>query len=253
MLVSGSSAGGLSTLLHIDYIADALPAAHVRAVPEVGFFIDGASIWAGAHIMTAAYTRAQTFSNISAGAPEQVNAACVAATPPALRFRCFMAQYTYPFIKTPTFLLNSAVDEWQLSNILAIDPNITVEEHTYAPWAPCIAAPAKACNATQYQQFEGYAEQFHAALAAARAAQPPAARAASGGFITSCDLHTTAIGGLSHRIKIGGVSMYEALSEWWAAPAGTLNASAAWRFDGPWPSNPTCAGPLADKWRGFEL
>ena len=45
LLISGSSAGGLTTYLHADYIADTVhkvnPSAIVKAVPEVGFFIDG--------------------------------------------------------------------------------------------------------------------------------------------------------------------------------------------------------------------
>ena len=67
-------------MLHADFIRDAIlalnPSAVVKAVPEVGFFIDGASIWHGAHIMTEVYTRLAAFANISTGAPEQVNAAC---------------------------------------------------------------------------------------------------------------------------------------------------------------------------------
>ena len=47
VLLSGSSAGGLTVYLHADWVADAVhavaPAALVLAVPEVGFFIDGAS------------------------------------------------------------------------------------------------------------------------------------------------------------------------------------------------------------------
>lgn len=111
VLVSGSSAGGLTTYLHIDAIAEAVhavnPGAVVKALPEVGFFIDGASIWSGAHLMTDVYSRIAVFANVTGGAPEQVNAACVAAYPPSERWKCFMAQYTYPFITTPTFILNS--------------------------------------------------------------------------------------------------------------------------------------------------
>lgn len=109
VLVSGSSAGGLTTYLHADFIRDAVrkvnPTTDVKAVPEVGFFIDGQSIW-GTHEMTAAYTRAVAMANIT-GASSQTNAGCMAHYGPADQWRCFMAQYTYPFVTVPTFVVNS--------------------------------------------------------------------------------------------------------------------------------------------------
>lgn len=261
LLISGSSAGGLTTILHADLIAETVRNAAtaagrsdaasivIKAVPEVGFFIDGASVWGGERIMTAAYERAQTFSNITGGPSFAVNAACVAANPSAAqRPKCFFAQHSYPFTSTPLFIVNSKVDQWQLSNILAPGPNFTKEVSPWAPWQPCINAPSTACNATQALQFANYSFQFMSALNASLAATPPAYRAQNGGVITSCDLHTTLIGGLSHRIKVGGVSLYEALSNWFFELGGP-----AWRFDGEWPSNPTCAGPHVDMWRDFEL
>lgn len=115
LLISGSSAGGLTTYLHADYIASRVAALNastiVKAAPEVGFFIDGASIWGGEHIMTQAFQAVAGFQNVTGGNPGQVNEDCVARTPEADRWKCFMAQYTYPFIKTPVFIINSAVDE----------------------------------------------------------------------------------------------------------------------------------------------
>jgi hypothetical protein len=142
LIVSGSSAGGLTTYLHIDYIAAAARASNpgivVKAIPEVGFFLDAESIWEGRHIFTDVYTRIAAFANVTGGAAEQVNAECVASTPSADRWQCFMAQYTYPHISTPVFVLNSAWDEWQTQNILAPNENTTVTVSTYAPFAPCI-------------------------------------------------------------------------------------------------------------------
>lgn len=94
LLLSGSSAGGLTTFLHADAIADAVravnPSVEVRAVPEVGFFIDGESVWKQQHIMTDVFSRVADFQNVTGGAAAQVNADCVAATPAAERWRCFM-------------------------------------------------------------------------------------------------------------------------------------------------------------------
>lgn len=230
-----------------DYISDAVhavnPSCDVRVLPEVGFFIDGKSIWGGARIMTDVYARIALFANITTGAPEQVNAACVAATPAADRAHCFMAQYTLPHIRTPLFILNSQVDEWQTQNVLA--PNVETVPHvtTYAPFVPCITHPVSGCNATQRDQWLGYGTQFLAALAAARAATPSDLAARHGGFITSCPIHTTNIGGLSHRISIGGVSMYSAYSRWWLAPPTT---PASWTIDEPFPADRSCPAPGAE-------
>jgi hypothetical protein len=121
LLVSGSSAGGLTTLLHIDVIAERAREVNanirVSAVPEVGFFVDAASIWGGERLYTEVYTRIADFGNISAGTPDQVNADCVAANPGPNRWRCFMAQYTYPHIKTPVMIVNSKYDQWKRGEI----------------------------------------------------------------------------------------------------------------------------------------
>ena len=242
LLLSGSSAGGLTTYLHADAIAAAVravnPAVDVRAVPEVGFFIDGASIWAGEHIMTGVFARVAAFQNVTGGAAAHVNAACVAATPAAERWRCFMAQYTLPFMQTPTFIVNSMVDEWQTQNVLA--PNTVTEPAvtTYAPFAPCIKNPTAGCNATQAKQWTGYADQFLQALAAARAATPQPLAARHGGFITSCPIHTTIISGLSHRIAIRGVTIYDAIVSWMEGKDQDV-----FTIDARYPGNPTCPKP----------
>lgn len=248
LLVSGSSAGGLTTYLHIDTIAAAVRAANptivIKAVPEVGFFINGNSIWGGARLQTDAFARLAAFANVTGGLPEQVNSACVTNTTPALRWQCFMAQYTLPYIQTPTFMLNSVVDQWQTQHILAPDPNTTVTVVPYAPFLPCIHAPMTACNKTQKLQWTNYSSQFLDALAAAREATPPEVAERSGGFITSCPIHTTAISGISHRIKIGGVSMYEALVKWYTSPvlSGTPKGG-DWTFDVAYPGDKSCPSP----------
>ena len=47
-----------------------------------------------------------------------VNGACTAATPAADRWKCFMAQYTFPHVKTPAFVVNSFYDAWQWGAVL---------------------------------------------------------------------------------------------------------------------------------------
>jgi len=255
LLVSGSSAGGLTTLLHLDEIAAAARAANpgvrVAGVPEVGFFLDAESIWRGGErVARRAYAAVAALGNVSTGDPAQVNAACMLGTPPGERWRCFMAPYTYPFVATPTFLLQSSLDQYQTQNLLAPNEDTAVAVTPYAPFLPCTLHPGPepaggACNATQWAQWFGYDAQFYAAFDAALAATPPAVLARSGGVLTTCPIHTTAIGGRSHAIRVAGKSMYDYLAEWWAARGAPVEGG-RWARDVPFPGDTSCPAASAE-------
>ena len=60
-----------------------------------------------------------------------VNANCIASTPVADQWKCIFAQYSYQYIKTPIFVLNSAYDSWQMQCIFTSEPvpeNSTVSQ-----------------------------------------------------------------------------------------------------------------------------
>lgn len=69
----------------------------------------------------------------------------------------------------------------------------------------------------------------------------PTRRSQNGGFITSCNIHTTNIGGLSHKITIDNTTMYEAYSAWYFDKEGK-GGSQYWWHDVAWPADPTCPG-----------
>ena len=81
LVVAGGSAGGLAVFLHADYIAARVRVVNpgiemVRAIASDGFFIDGASIWAGSHDFSAMFERVAALGNISTGDPEQASVMC---------------------------------------------------------------------------------------------------------------------------------------------------------------------------------
>jgi len=246
LLVTGSSAGGLTTYLHIDEISNLVkevnPSIDVRAVPEVGFFIDAESIWQGSHIYTDVYARTASIGNVTA---RTVNENCAKNTPLSNFSYCFMAQYTYPYIESPIFIVNSMVDEWQTQNILG--PNtITLPAATpYEAFLPCTKNPTSGCNATQAAQWTHYAVQFKNALSTAIAQQPRVAQAKNGGVITSCPIHTTLIGGLSHKIKVQGKSLYQYIVDWMSDTPGSAGT---WTMDVDYPGNPSCPKASSDDW-----
>jgi O-palmitoleoyl-L-serine hydrolase len=113
LVVTGSSAGGLSTYLHVDFLAAALPGVTVVGVPDAGFFP-----------LSPAFNGAYTFTqdtlvwmvsafNISAAA--QVNAACFAATPTGFLASCLAAPMFYSRVESPLYVVNSQEDWAQLT------------------------------------------------------------------------------------------------------------------------------------------
>ncbi|CAE6923365.1 PAE5 [Symbiodinium natans] len=134
LIVSGCSAGGLATYLHVDQWCDSLheaqPSAKCAGLPDSGFFIDyqdpqvrcspdssapsvpGAlgttingdyhcGLWWTFHIQ-----------NASSG----VNQRCLEQHVKE-EWRCMFAEYAAEFLRTPVFALQSMYDSWQTTHV----------------------------------------------------------------------------------------------------------------------------------------
>lgn len=113
LVVSGSSAGGLSTYLHVDFLAAELPGVTVVGVPDAGFFPLSPD-FSGAYTFTGdTLDWMVTAFNISSA--DQVNAGCFAATPSSALAACLSAPMFYPRIESPLFVVNSMEDWAQLT------------------------------------------------------------------------------------------------------------------------------------------
>lgn len=243
VIVTGGSAGGLATLLHVDYVAARLRAANpsisVKALADCSFFINAVDVFGRAYY-TGLYQWVAAAQNVSGG---HVNDACLAATPASNAWQCFMAQFTYPHITTPLFLIQSSEDAFQLPNFLA-PPGDGAD----ASYAACFNVPATACNQTQFQQFMGYRTQWYAAWNMSLAFASPASRAANGAAVTSCVEHGQEETGIWDVVHIDGVTLQAAFAAWYAgAPTGRggdpSTGSGYYFYDAPWGKNPTCTGP----------
>jgi len=114
VVISGCSAGGLATYLHVDWWAEQLPkGAKVRGLPDSGFFLDYNSDIAGAPKYGDQMRWVFKAMNASAG----VNQDCIKGNP-GKEDNCYFAEHTGPFLKTPIFPLQSEYDAWQVPNIL---------------------------------------------------------------------------------------------------------------------------------------
>jgi O-palmitoleoyl-L-serine hydrolase len=107
IVVSGCSAGGLSTYLHADEWAAALAeTARVTALPDSGFFLDYNETGGG-------YTYGGLMRQIAADMNASLPARCVAAhtADPA---SCIFAETVATTLVTPAFALQGKYDSWQL-------------------------------------------------------------------------------------------------------------------------------------------
>lgn len=110
VVVSGCSAGGLATYLHCDRWAAAINQsthgqAKVVCVPDSGFFLD-------AELSPRYQTKMRNVFALHHSSAAGMDADCVSAHA-GEEWRCMFAQWTAPFISTPTFALQSKYDAWQ--------------------------------------------------------------------------------------------------------------------------------------------
>eukprot|EP00041_Stephanoeca_diplocostata_P011445 m.189921 g.189921 ORF g.189921 m.189921 type:complete len:414 (+) comp18538_c0_seq5:231-1472(+) len=121
-VLTGGSAGGLSTFLHADRIADRLrkeapQCKDIIAAPVVGYFLDHGNYAHTNNTYTNWMKYIYHMQNLTFGSDGALLPACKAAFPDAPHY-CFMSPHMQQFIQTPFFMFNSKYDAWQLQNEL---------------------------------------------------------------------------------------------------------------------------------------
>eukprot|EP00026_Physarum_polycephalum_P009288 Phypoly_transcript_09406.p1 GENE.Phypoly_transcript_09406~~Phypoly_transcript_09406.p1 ORF type:complete len:416 (+),score=52.69 Phypoly_transcript_09406:120-1367(+) len=217
VIIGGSSAGGLATYIHVDEWASLLPnATTVRALADGGWFLDTNSFY-GYSVYTPEMHYAYQMWNSSGG----VNQACkeyyVGGTGEG--WKCIMAEYTYPFIKTPIFMINSKYDSWQMENIYKL---------------PCYTNLTK-CNSTELADVVNYGKTFLATL-------PPFEKNTEDGmFVDACYTHVQTVtpDNAWTMVEVANangqnVTMAESFNEWYnGADVKVIQTC-------DYPCNPTC-------------
>lgn len=208
VILTGCSAGGLATYLHADYVNSVLSpqTAPLKAIADAGYFLD-AKNWTGQEHIRPLYQYVFQMQNCSGG----VNQECIRANKGS-EWKCFFAQYTFPFLKTPIFQFNSMYDTWQIPNILQVTCKFPDD-----------------CPRIQQEAVLGYRETFLDDSMAVSASST------SGMFLPSCLQHCMSLSDdLWTKILVGGLTAVEAFSKWYFE-TGPLHL-----IDGPYPCNPTC-------------
>jgi hypothetical protein len=114
IVISGCSAGGLATYLHVDHWASRMPTgAKVRGMPDSGFFMD--------YQGPPAYQSGMQWLFYQMNSTSGVNERCISAHQSTHDTqKCIFAQHTAPHIQTPIFPLQAEYDSWQIGNDLGV-------------------------------------------------------------------------------------------------------------------------------------
>ncbi|KAM5560862.1 pectin acetylesterase 10-like [Rosa sericea] len=169
-LISGCSAGGLTSILHCDKFRGLFRRnTKVKCLSDAGFFLDSVDI-------SGAPTFRNFFSNVVSlqGVKENLPHFCTSRLDPT---SCFFPQNLLAGIKTPLFILNSAYDSFQFQFSLvpaSADPN--------GLWNSCKLNVTN-CSPTQLHILQGFRSQMLQAL------KPFSKSNQNGMFIDSCYAH----------------------------------------------------------------
>ncbi|WVZ72015.1 hypothetical protein U9M48_020540 [Paspalum notatum var. saurae] len=138
-LLTGCSAGGLATLLHCDDFRARFPAGvSVKCLPDAGFFLDAKDV-SGKRSMWSVYNGVVHLQNVTKVLPKD----CLLANKDPTE--CFFPAELIKSISTPTLIVNSAYDSWQVQNVVAPDSSSPDES-----WRRC-RYDVRSCNSSQIQ------------------------------------------------------------------------------------------------------
>ncbi|KAJ6876304.1 hypothetical protein NC652_035619 [Populus alba x Populus x berolinensis] len=171
-LLSGCSAGGLSSFLHCENFARILPRnTSVKCLSDAGFFMDERDV-------TLNHTMRNFFENLVSlqGIEENLNKNCTSfLNNPKL---CMFPQYFLKYITTPLFILNTAYDVYQFHHAL-VPPSADTSGH----WNRCKLSIAS-CDTRQLDILQDFRQDMLVALLSSRIYSRR-----GGMFINSCFAH----------------------------------------------------------------
>ena len=255
VLLSGGSAGGLATFLHMDSIGDYLRSAapgltRYGALPLSGFFLAHANTeYQPGYVEHIRGIFDMSEAELGGG----LDSRCLARYGGNESWRCMFAEFNFAISTTPTMVLNSKVDAWQIPCILTVtDPGVCFGTRGYEECRKDRNAfPNKCLDEITQRPVLSYAQDFDNRRSEVAGFWAPQ----SGFFIDSCFLHVEAQDtALWLNIEVGGMSMMTATSVWWALLANNSTVTSGitagttpprisdcnWHAEAPFECNPTC-------------
>eukprot|EP00730_Choanoeca_flexa_P004570 TRINITY_DN11735_c1_g9_i1.p1 TRINITY_DN11735_c1_g9~~TRINITY_DN11735_c1_g9_i1.p1 ORF type:complete len:438 (+),score=79.87 TRINITY_DN11735_c1_g9_i1:69-1316(+) len=245
VVLTGCSAGGLATYLHADYVHDMLKAnvsglTKYKAAPISGFFLRHETV-EGKPVYPDEMKYIFNLANASSGVDQD----CIEAHSPDQQWRCIFAPDTYPYITSPIFPFNSALDSWQTRCIYTseyVPHNSTANGAcgVASGYDKCASDP-ETCDGSQILRMIEYERDFMSNMTNA----PTFKRQGNGAFIYSCHTHCAAQSSAYNTFKVNGVSMQEAVLKWWQseddAAENHTYTPCEYNHSEPYRCNPTCS------------
>ncbi|XP_062228180.1 pectin acetylesterase 5-like [Phragmites australis] len=223
-LLTGCSAGSLSTLLHCDNFSARFPQeVLVKCLSDAGFFLDEKDL-SGERSMRLLCNGVVHLQNVREVLPR----VCLAKKDPT---ECFFPAELIKSISTPTFILNSDYDSWQIRNVLA--PNGSYPGQS---WSSC-KADIRNCSSRQIDVLHGFRKKIISELKVAEDNKD------WGLFIDSCFTHCQTPFRISWNSRLsprlGNKTIAEAVGDWYFGRREEVK-----QFDCEYPCNPTCSSRL---------
>jgi len=225
VILTGCSAGGLSTFLHSNYIASVLPSTAVfKSIPQSGFFLDTNNLDS-----QPVYPDEMKYVYNMQNCSEGVDTNCSLHTDSSKQWQCIFGPSVYPYISVPIFILNSYYDSWQMSNILGAQ---------VASFKTCASKGPESCTVEQIR----HANAFHHSFLELVEGSSTFHSANNGVFLHSCWTHCASSSD-SHwtGLKVGGVTMSKAVGDWFFDRTSNNNhIDCTMKTTKPYRCNPTC-------------
>ncbi|XXG66723.1 hypothetical protein AAC387_Pa06g0243 [Persea americana] len=224
-LLSGCSAGGLTSILHCDNFRSLLPVGtKVKCLADAGYFINVKDVSGTLHVQSF-YDEVVTLH----GSAKNLPSSCTSRMKPSM---CFFPQNMAQGIRTPLFLVNAAYDSWQIKNILA--PGVA---DPHGQWHSC-KLDIKQCSSSQLETMQGFRLQFLNALSGLGTSS------ANGMFINSCYAHCqTEMQETWLRADspvLGKTPIAKAVGDWY------YDRSPFQKIDCPYPCDSSCHNRIFD-------
>ena len=225
IIVSGTSAGGLSVLLHLDQIAELINAKattkpRVVGVPDASLFMDLPS-YKGEYTYTPLFKEIFKFQ----GVEPSLGASCITRHAADDAYKCFIGQYALNYVNTPMFITNSLYDVYQHYRFMLLQCN------------PIPGATHGVCNKNHLKYMNNYRGSMVEVIEMYIKNHPE-----SGAWAVSCWSHPIKNhNNFWDEIKAGSVGNKATLKKTfipWYEDQGKSDESAKYvKIDGEWGSN----------------
>ncbi|KAL0490366.1 notum [Acrasis kona] len=212
VVVSGGSAGGIATFLHSGFIADYLQGVRVVSAPDAGFLpVDQNS--------AVAKSLNWLVENMNISGTSDYLKECISKSPKNKLWQCMSGTYLYSKMKMPTFISNSALDSWQLTNIAGLGKE-------------CIKTPSKCMS-----KLTDWQKHFMNVLNNTLGSNPNSYNGINGGYNPSCIQHEQLQNGhVYSKQEIKGHTLRDTFGSWFHNDKKVPR----WNIDVPYPNNPSC-------------